>query len=406
MTEWYRVADRGDRLRVELVRPEHGYLTPEEVAAVPLPAVAAGRRVELTGPTAVWVYAHAAAALRAAGAEVDIDAPHRDGTSDDLDGSRCELEVDAERRGLLTLHFRKRPGLTPAAVARLLARARAELERERPGEVCLTGQATVGAYADLAAAAVDVGVRRLACLSARDGVVEVFPLVQGGISASWVARFMPPPERPLIVGVVGDPNCGKSVFSRALADHRESAGCPGWLLDCDAQAPTAPWYLSLVGEEPEQARSLRDASKRDWTPEMEARVVGHLRHARRLFDVLIADLPGGQHKVPPVRRVPPGRERMMAEVDAFLVLDRDGRTEASWREALGEHGLDRRVAAVIQSRDPKSAPALSVVHDGDTWRGTARGLDRGHDNLLPALRAGLDALWPALLEHARRRPPA
>jgi hypothetical protein len=223
----------------------------------------------------------------------------------------------------------------------------------------------------------------------------------------WLADAMPSPKAPVVIGVVGDPNHGKSVFSAALDRYRTSKNQDGWILDCDGQAPTPHWYLSMLEQNNPEAIQLREQSKRPWTSEMEERIAKQICMGRRIFEILIADLPGGNHKASPPQRVPPGRERIFNEVDALILLENiDGQREAAWREALLRHGLDGRIAAVLTSRDPQVAPALSVRQNGDLWRGAIEGLDRNRPDgeLDEAFRAGLDQLWPALLDFARRRP--
>lgn len=84
---------------------------------------------------------------------------------------------------------------------------------------------------------------------------------------------------------------------------------------------------------------------------MEASIADQLRAGRDVFSVLIADLPGGDHRTSPPQRIPAGRERLFAEVDALILLDRDDApAEAAWRQALRPFGLDGRIAAVLTSR--------------------------------------------------------
>lgn len=414
MSDWYCVRDTDRGVEVEFIPSPNRFWPPAVLGQNPLHTERVnGRRVILTGPGAVWMYAHAAATFRAKGAsDVCVQTPNLPGTSEDLDGSASLLipAGDEQAKGaLLVIQLRPSPPLSPSAIDRLLEPRLEELARLLPAELVLSGRASVGVYARAAHAAVDSGVRRIRCWSARDGLVAVFDpdCEQLGCQIAppnWLAQAMPKPVWPSIIGVMGDPNVGKSVFSRALDWYREQIGCGGWMLDCDVQSPTPAWYLSL-GEQ-ESSRILRELQKRRWTPEMEEAVAKQLRSDRDLFSVLIADLPGGDHHVKPPRRVPEGRERIFAEVDALLLLDRpDAPSEAAWREGLRPHGLDVRIAAVLASCNPEGSPSLSVCKDGSLWRGEVTGLDRGRSpaDLGHAFRNGFDQLWPALLEAARRR---
>lgn len=417
MSDWYHISVDGTQVKVEFIPSANRFWPPDILCQAPLPAEKVkDRRLILSGPGAVWMYAHVAATLRAGGAsDIWVQTPNKPGTSGDLAGSESLLILagDNQNNGaMLFVRLRSSPPLSQSAINRLIEPRLEELSKLGPRELVLSGRASVNVYARAAWTAVDSGVRRITCWSARDGLVVVYDpdgeqLGRRISRPDWLARAMPKPVWPVVLGVTGDPNLGKSVFSTALDWYRESVSCDGWKLDCDGQSPTPAWYLSLVGEVGEErAQRLREEQKRSWTPEMEAHITDQLRLSRELFPVLIADLPGGNHKAVPPQRVPNGRERLFAEVDALIVLDRnDVSSEAAWRDALRPHALDGRIAAVLTSRDPKGDPALTVYKDNGLWRGVVTGLDRERSaaELGKALRAGFDQLWPALLDFARRR---
>ncbi len=216
---------------------------------------------------------------------------------------------------------------------------------------------------------------------------------------------MHPGASPVVVGIIGDPNCGKSVFSLALNHYRGTIGCRGWRLDGDGASPTPDWYLSSQAATPQAVDNARENIKRAWSEDMENRIAERIRRLRLFFEVAIADLPGGDHRQTPPRRVPPHREVMMREVDVFVLIQRaDKPSESAWREALAPHGLDGRIAVVLCSQAPEGPPALEVSTDRDgTWRGAIRGLDRKKkpEELVSAFRSGFDTLWPVLLRHSR-----
>lgn len=414
MSDWYRISDDGAQVQIEFVPSPNRFWPPEILRRIPLPVQGVnGRRVVLTGSGAVWMYAHAAATLRAAGArDISTLAPTSPGTSDELTGCDSRLVLDRDDQptaALLHVHLRASPRLSPSAIHRLIEPRLEELSRLRLGELVLSGRTGVQVYARVASAAIDSGVQRITCWSARDGLIVVHDPCGGQLGRQitrpdWLARVMPKPDRPVIIGIAGDPNRGKSTFSTALDWYREQKGMEGWRLDCDGQSPTPPWYLSLVREE--MAERLRRQHKRPWTPEMEAAVVDQLRLGRELFSVLIADLPGGNHKLVPAARIPAGRERMFAEVDALILLDRsDDPSEEAWRAALRQHQLEGCIAAVLITRDPQGPPSLSLHGGQGLWRGTITGLDRTRsaNELGAAFRHVLDQLWPDIIQFAQRR---
>lgn len=415
---WYSVSDNDCAIQVKFISSRDRFWPPEILKQQALSVgQIRGRRVVLTGPGAVWMYAHAAATLRAAGAsEISVHTPNRPGTSEHLDGCESKIVLAGEegsKGALLLVRMRPSPPLSPSAIDRLVEPRLKELSQLRSADLVLSGRASVEVYARAASTAVDSGARRITCWSARDGLVVVYDPDGKQVGCQiqrpdWLTRAMPRPVCPKIVGVTGDPNVGKSVFCGALDSYGETIGCDGWKLDCDGQSPTPAWYLSLITEERAnqllQLDELRKSHKRAWTPEMEAAIVEQLQLSRDLFSVLIADLPGGNHQVTPPERVPEGRERIFAQVDLLILLEReDAPSEKAWRDALRPHHLDRRIVAVLTSRDPKGPPSLVVHKQGGVWRGEVTGLDRSRQakDLAEAFREGLDQLWPALLDTAQ-----
>ncbi|GAB6186699.1 hypothetical protein [Thermopirellula anaerolimosa] len=411
MNDWFRVRSNARELHVEFVASRDRFWPPDVLREPPLPIEGvSGRRVMLSGPGAVWMYAHAAARFRAAGAQsVRVESPHKPGDADGFEGSESRLipaDLENEKGALLLVRLRPAPPLSADAVNRLLEPRLDELLRLRPAELVISGRAGVDVYARAASTAIDAGVRRVSCWSARDGLIVVHDRQGDLLGATitrpdWLARAMPKPVQSWVLGVAGDPNSGKSVFSMVLDVYRDRIGCDGWKLDCDGQSPTPPWYLDPTDRE--TAGKMREAHKRDWTPAMEAAIARQLCRAREMFSVSIADLPGGNHKVSPPQRLPPGREIIFAQVDALILLDKENSpAEAAWREALRPHGLDQRIAAVLLSHDPAGTPSLTVHEENGLLRGRVTGLDRSRsaEDLLEAFREGLDQLWTAIGEKA------
>lgn len=355
-------------------------------------------RVVLSGRGAVWMYAAAAACCRGIPLEVafadssKLTIPVAVAASSSAAaraGSVVQFErfmPPSERSPRCLVRLNPQRGKLPptssvaAALRRWTSREAAAAE---PSRLILTGRAPVWAYA--AAGAADGGASRIDCFLPRSGLIrcdsagreiagkaERFP--------DWLLDQLRPANRDgrkpgRLIGVVGDPNSGKSVLVSLLdraVDHRYEHD--GWIYDCDAASPTPPWYLDLVrtGRGAEAAR-LRGQAKQPWSAEMEELIAADLRRLRRCMQFVVADLPGGDHRSEPPQRIPPGRELIMRKIDAFLILSKSSEIEANWRQALAAHGLAGRVAAVIESSAPEAATSLVRVGPG-RWR--AEGLRR------------------------------
>jgi hypothetical protein len=412
MDEWFRTEQSDKVVRIEFQPSKDRYWPPSVLERNPIAATSvSGREVILTGPGAVWMYAHAAAVYCAAGAEkIRVETPGDKPGSDDLTGCQCEIrrpQRDAASL-LFWVQLRSLPPLSRQVIERLLQPRLDELQQLQPREIVIGGRASNEVYARVAQAAVRAGVMRVYCWSARDGLVAVYDAQSGQLGGpvrypAWLQEAVPPPERPVVLGVIGDPNVGKSTLCHFFDCYLQRTW-RAWKLDCDGQAPTPNWYLSMVDEA--QAKRLRDAQKCPWTSEMEEMIADQLRRARELFDVLVADLPGGNHAINPPQRIPPGREIMFREVDAFLIVQRqDQPTAADWLRELQNHGLESRVVAILDSIRPDLEPALRVWTENGIWRGEVCGLHRDWlkklKRLPDAFAQELDRFLPALLESVR-----
>lgn len=274
----------------------------------------------------------------------------------------------------------------------------------------LTGRGPAWGYAALAAGAVDGGVERVLFFSPVDHVPIVCwsradrgPLPE---PPAWLLDSLgyDRDARPgLTVGVIGDPNSGKSVFSmlleRAFVVGRAD-GAPAFRYDCDRASPTSYWYVRMQTGAPNdpEPRQLREAAKQKWTPEMERSIAAALARLRAYFPVVVADLPGGNHKIAPPARIPSGREVIMREIDRFVLVARDETAVFAWQEALGAHGLADRLVVIVETRNPQMPVSLSrIAADAGRWRIT--GLDRSAVMpLLASSPSAADGHWTALAE--------
>ncbi len=188
-----------------------------------------------------------------------------------------------------------------------------------------------------------------------------------------------------IIGIVGDPNSGKSVFSHLLHDAGNEAGERIWFKDCDYSSPTSQWFLETLKRDPSQATEMRKSNKREWTPGAENKLSENLKTTSTSLDWLIADLPGGKFSAgSPPQRIPPGCEKLMEAIDFFIVLAKkteSGDSGDEWQYALKQHGLDKRILFRIYSESPKEKPKLWREADGSLH---ICGLDRLHADTFTA----------------------
>ncbi len=262
----------------------------------------------------------------------------------------------------------------------------------------LSGAAAVWMYAAAGAQACAAGVKDLFYDDPRRANL----ICLGHEHAGETLPRMSEARRGLVIGIVGDPNSGKSVFSGALEESFTCREPSIWKFDCDAASPTPRWYLSMLQNASEKAKELRNGQKIDWTTELEELVAGSLRNLRETLSVTIADLPGGNHKLDPPKRIPPGREVIMREIDRFVILGRADKPAIieAWRSELRKHGLEDRVAAEIISSEPNAAPSLTWKQTEPLLRGKITGLDRKNSGL-SALREPLGLLYSAIFPDAK-----
>lgn len=366
-----------------------------------LDAVLDGKQVLLEGKAPLWMYAHAAIAARRAGAaSIDVFQPQQAHPvrifplPESSSGDPGWLRHKQDPAGGGIIEFQRPPegGLwTPESLGSL----RDAAASWDPALLTLTGPAPnwlCAAAACLADVACD---RILAYFAPRVGSAVL-------LNASPGQKVELPPSPSLlagagksgrVIGVLGDPNSGKSVFSILLEKGFQAAGIDSfWRHDCDHAAPTPHWYLQMMGQNRvDQARDLREGQKREWTSEAEASLATQLRHCAASLRWVIADFPGGIHKRQPVERIPPGRDRLIAAADHYIILARRDKPESvtGWREALSRHDLDSRIIAIVESVDHNASLDLRMA-EGDPIRAEVDGLDRRNlsdpllwDNLTP-----------------------
>lgn len=206
------------------------------------------------------------------------------------------------------------------------------------------------------------------------------------------------------VGIVGDPNSGKSVLSWKLYDELLRRGKNAYRFDCDAQAPTGRY--SMTGLAGTEARAQYKARRGGWTGADDSYT---LQVAHRLrgssLDIAIFDLPGGLHRAgEPAIRIPQGRPDLFRECDGFILVAKDAGARHGWEQALEEHGLRSRIIAVVE---PNAGGEVVEEFSGEgagegdrAWIGRIHRLDRRDvDIVTPAARS----LAAHLLAWAKKR---
>lgn len=156
-----------------------------------------------------------------------------------------------------------------------------------------------------------------------------------------------PPIR--VIGVIGDPNSGKSVFSWklmiALLNLETSPRV--FRLDADVRSPTAPWALQT-----DLGRKLRTAEKREWNDDQDIPMLtdnlARLRESS--MQIVLVDLPGGDFSQEPPQRIPEARKPLFVDIPEYLLVQKDDRVAAAWRTEVANSNPDAKIITEILSR--------------------------------------------------------
>lgn len=193
-----------------------------------------------------------------------------------------------------------------------------------------------------------------------------------------------------MIGILGDPNSGKSVFSKVLGNilRQYSEEKSIWTYDCDAAAPTSDWYIyglqrAQTQEESDIKINARKATKQKWTGELELKVAKNMGIVKSNLDLVVADFPGGKHNEEKnIHERIPSKERaeMLKNCDYFIIVGRSDKLECieAWKTTLANYNLADKVIAEIISKNPQSLPIVESYYFDEKkfFHAEVCGLDR------------------------------
>ena len=368
---------------------------------------AGGRHVIIQGKASALLYAHAAyAAVHEKAAKVSVCHNQEDQpvVVYEQQSAKCEAgggdagscwyslkSLDAKH---YTIEFNPNSeGPWPIACLRTQP---IEMPHAATG-LSIRGRGELWMYAAAGAAAARAGIDVVLC----DLPSERGPIF---IGKDRIGRCLPRMQRTsgIVIGVVGDSNTGKSAFARILEQIiQQECLSTSWLYDCDVASPTpngCPTMLK-IGEKQENTATRNKEKVR--SPHLELYLADCLKNLKACVDIVVADLPGGNHKPRKPDRIPRGREITLREIDLFIVLGRTDRPGSirAWREGLRRHNLERRIIAELETRDPDGKLDWALHRGDGLVEGIIRGLGR-KNKLAAGTKAVGDQAWE-LLRHLR-----
>jgi len=146
----------------------------------------------------------------------------------------------------------------------------------------------------------------------------------------------------IVIGVLGDPNSGKSVFLHLLNEELRKRGVLTLTQEADLTAPTQEWSL--------HAEDVRRELKKLMNPEERlAWVIESLRGAKesRSVDVVLADIGGGR----PGQRLTRENLAILRHVDGVIIVSRNEEGQLlAWVEELKKYAPDMQVYGMLASR--------------------------------------------------------
>ena len=398
-SEIFQCCEKGETLRVEVC---HKYIDFAQAAEfLRLRDVIAGRKVEITGKTSVAVYfmlgywltmwnARSITGIRAndEAFSIELDKPLRKTKKKWL----CRYSDPNGQEKLEILEADSPTGKWSRDDLEL--NTLADLEPLPFDGLHISGLGSVLMYLLLGISAAKAGLKDV--FIAKPTIPYEIHISANGQYEAVVCRNS---RNGIVIGVLGDPNSGKSVFSHnfAVTIRKTIPEFASWLYDCDLASPTPEWYLT----DSEAMKQKRQDIKQKWSVDLERKVVRDLCNLRQNLDLTLADMPGGRKRDDgTLDRIPsPSRADMMAACDAFIILCRKDRADeifCAWKTALAEWHLEDRIVAKLISADPDDAFSISPLEISGTGLFTASisGLDRKKEagEVILKMETGLESL--------------
>ena len=169
------------------------------------------------------------------------------------------------------------------------------------------------------------------------GVGELIPLTQEEVQKALAKR------QTKVVGILGDPNSGKSVFLHLLNDELRRMGLVTLTQEADLTAPTQHWSLFAPEIRKELKKVMSPEERLQWT-------VNSLRQAREsgTVDIVLADIGGGRPDLG--QRVTRENMAILQYVDGVVIVSRNDRNNIeAWLRELKTYLPHMKVYAVLES---------------------------------------------------------
>ncbi|HOO93490.1 MAG TPA: hypothetical protein PKX94_08475, partial [Opitutales bacterium] len=349
-----------------------------------------GQTVWMEGKAPQWMYIHTSVwAVRSGASEIHVFQPDTGytkvypitGESMETTQSLVSIKDIPAAGSIVEFQANTNIRLTPEILPSLKKMLESRLN---PHLVTITGRGPNWGYAATGAIAATEPERNIAYYSPKESFSFLLTArdPQNVMIPALPDRLQIQEEPGTIIGIIGDPNSGKSVFSKLLEPYF-SKYHPGksWRMDCDHAAPTSDWYIQMIRQgKHHEASQIRNSQKKPWTKDAEKTLAENQINAKRTFKWILADYPGGIHRPSESIRIPQGREIMLKQANAFVIVARNDRPQSisGWMEALNKHNLDERIIGIVHSSKPDDPVSLDWDITNSRIEAQITGLHRSH----------------------------